>query len=788
MIRFSSRHGYAAVFWLPALLVVANLVTGCWSRSEEPATLPDVTSLRFIEEDPETFLDSSDLLIQIPVLSWHGREELAVWIAESPGTSLVPSTTSDGVNVAVTETPGVLSVSLEKPIPATRGMTLELDITDIHRHDIEMSWIRDGESTPCDTCRLVESLPARSEGRMKTFRFELSPNDSWSGEVTELRLALHVPPDKRTEVRGVRLLQERPIVQKIAESQKRAWKLDLANDVRNVLLGGPGQTHQRSLKVPTGGRLVFGYGIEPGGAVGSTFSVHVNRDQQESELVFSDTVDRSDIWHEAVVDLSRFSGQFVELSLSTISTVDAEPTGRFLAWSNPRVASGLNLGRPNIVLISIDTLRPDHLSGYGYHRPTSPNLDRWSEQGVIFDNAIAQAPWTLPSHVSMLSGLDAATHGVNGSEPAPGRVHFLAEMLREAGYTTQAVTGGGFVHPQWGFSQGFDSYRYFGVSMGFKGELESELSLASEWIRSEQTPFFLFFHTYSVHNPYRARRPFYDQFSSIPRGHSLKVNSPEPVANDGYLTRRTFSLRLPSGDLVSPVPATYSELGTDLYDSEVAFLDQQIGGWLEQLTDLGSRYPTLVIFTSDHGELFGEHGLINHSSLYEENLRVPLILVGEGVEPGRRITEQVRSIDIVPTVLEIAGLDSPVELDGVSLSRYLNELDPEEVESGNTTGAWSYVPATNFGISLRIDNRLKYILQNGLWTSNQSKEELYELDRDPLEQDNLIDTSAETPQLRSLVERYIQERIQGVRFRFFNKTDQPLQGFSRWIGCFVKGT
>ena len=162
----------------------------------------------------------------------------------------------------------------------------------------------------------------------------------------------------------------------------------------------------------------------------------------------------------------------------------------------------------------MDDLRADHLSLYGYRKVTSPNIDSWAgHHGVTFSNVVAASPWTLPSHVSLLSGLDALSHGVNFPQDAAGKdVLFLAEALREAGYRTGAVTGGGFLRPEYGFHQGFDRFRWWPGEIGHPDELDDGLDTALRWIETwADGPFFLFFHTYEVHSPFHRREPHFER-------------------------------------------------------------------------------------------------------------------------------------------------------------------------------------------------------------------------------------------------------------------------------------
>jgi arylsulfatase A-like enzyme len=392
---------------------------------------------------------------------------------------------------------------------------------------------------------------------------------------------------------------------------------------------------------------------------------------------------------------------------------------------------------PVAVLVSIDTLRADRLSLYGYRRATTPHLDAWArERATVFRRAVAAAPWTLPAHVSMFTGLDAHRHGINHEGAAGPELEMLAEALQRAGFTTLAVTGGGFVHPSWGFAQGFDSYGYYRDEAGFSDEMREGIGNALALLEGKRDrPLFLFFHTYEVHVPFHARQPFFDRLSDLDAdGYLVRGGRRPALAAEGYLDRRALTLvdrgREVSGEGLA---FTTEQLASDLYDSGVAYADEQLARLLGALSTAGGDDRTLVVVTSDHGEMLGEHGLAGHVALYEENLLVPFIVSAPGGRGhGREVATQVRSVDLAPTVLELLGLEPRAGIDGVSLAGLL-----DGDRGGVPPVAWSYAAASNYGLSASVGGRLKYIFKNQAWSSPAPTEELYDLALDPREQDDL---------------------------------------------------
>ena len=307
---------------------------------------------------------------------------------------------------------------------------------------------------------------------------------------------------------------------------------------------------------------------------------------------------------------------------------------------------------PNLVLVSLDTLRADHLSYDGYERPTSPRLDELASRAVVFRNAISSSSWTLPTHGTMLTGLLPAQHGATRVERGlPGGVLAVAEMLRTAGYRTVAFTDGGLLDPRWGLAQGFDRYETTPGEPWLSKDAAVVFGAAEEWLRENRfEPYFLFVHTYETHQPYENREGFAD-----------------PFLEPGYEGRFADAA---APDSVDPGPISAADLRriVALYDGEIRRLDHYLGRFLDTLEASGGGRAGLVI-TSDHGEEFLEHGHVGHGhgKLYDENVRVPLIVRRPGGGEGRVSATPVTTADVVPTLLALADLPIPANLPGSSL-------------------------------------------------------------------------------------------------------------------------
>jgi arylsulfatase A-like enzyme len=566
------------------------------------------------------------------------------------------------------------------------------------------------------------------------------------------------------------------------ELWSRAWKAELADELRNVLPAVPGHVIERLVRLPERAELHFALAVEPRVQVPVRFRVSVEPAPGGRRYVFDQEVpagnsgqlngEPSASWRQAEVDLSTFGGKELWLRLEVQASEKFDAARGLAFWGHPEILRPRSeTPAPNIVLISIDTLRADRLSLYGNPRPTSPNIDRWARRsGAIFRHAVAQAPWTMPSHYSILSGVNAHRHSLHHLHDTrfAGRLEMLAEILRQQGYATVGITGGGYVRPELGFDQGFDVYRYWASKQEWDSELRTNLRHALSWIdRLRQRPFFLFFHTYEVHGPHSARQPYFDRFSE--HDSNLRLGIKREGLEEGPLRAKKYLLIQDDGSRVA-LPAELASLPKDLYDSRVAFADAELARLLSRLQEPDLKNRTIVVLTSDHGELLGEHDAAGHEHFFEENLLVPLVIATPaGIGAGTFIDKQVRSIDILPTLMELSGLEAADDIDGVSLLPIMagqdDEIPPE---------AWSY--STGRGYSLRLRNRFKYTFWEYPWAPYQGTEALYDLQRDPQEGQDLARTSsAVVLPLRQMVRLAIEDSA-GLRVRFENSEPVAFSG------------
>lgn len=371
----------------------------------------------------------------------------------------------------------------------------------------------------------------------------------------------------------------------------------------------------------------------------------------------------------------------------------------------------------NIVFISIDSLRADHLSSYGYPQKTSPNLDRLTDEGVVFSNAFSVTSWTLPAHTSMLTSLYPLSHGVVIDEESLDENRTtLAEVLKGEGYATAAFVSGPYLNSHFGLNQGFDMYDDFTAGNARFGEELQQITspklnqAIQTWLRENyQKKFFLFLHYFDVHYDYIPPAPYDTIFDPDYKG---TING--RLFGDNPRIKPDMEPR----DLRHVIA---------LYDGEIAFTDEYIGKLLSALKELGLYDKTLIVLTADHGDEFFEHGRKGHrKSLYDEVLRVPLIIKFPLMwKAGEKRSDIVSIVDIMPTILTYLGAEPPEEVQGRNLLRLLT--GEQRWDDSVVYADLMYNQVAARSKSLKLDHRLSF-----------PKAEFYDLVKDPEEKHNLF--------------------------------------------------
>jgi arylsulfatase A-like enzyme len=375
----------------------------------------------------------------------------------------------------------------------------------------------------------------------------------------------------------------------------------------------------------------------------------------------------------------RFEAEFLEVPLRPLRVSPG------LQQADALPAEPGDLSGYSLLLVTLDTTRPDRLGCYGNGEIRTPILDALARDGVIFSNAFATAPTTLPAHASILTGLYPHRHGsrANGFYPLRAGETTLAELLSARGYATAAVVSTFILDSRFGLDQGFDVYddesveknRWTRVSER-RGDRSTDRAL--QWLRGERDePWFLWVHYYDPHVVYEPPAPYAETYAGNP------------------------------------------------YDGEIAFDDAQLGRLLGALDELGLAEQTLVVVVGDHGESLGDHGELSHGILvHDATLRVPLIMrAGSRLDGGVHIRRRVSQVDLVPTILSLLGVPAPGRLDGIDLGRRDATHRPIFAETlhGLVNFGWAPLVAV-------YDGEHKYI--------QGPVPELYDLSEDPLERRN----------------------------------------------------
>jgi len=405
--------------------------------------------------------------------------------------------------------------------------------------------------------------------------------------------------------------------------------------------------------VEPGGKCIFAVSVRPLKA-GVPGVLPAKRIYQQTHLasgaVLSAVVD---------VDLSEFFGESIQLELETAATGEGADLSCEPYWGSATVVDrhpattlrGLSAEMPNILFLTADTLRADALGTWGQEPTRSPALDRFAETSDVWMNAYSSINNTNPSFASLMTGLYVKNHRIfNLTTPLPKSHTTLAEVLGEAGYATRAIVSAAHLGRS-GLRQGFDAF----TQPGGQFFAEAVVDMGIEWLQEGgSAPFFLWLHFFDVHTPHNPPAPYV-------RG--VRPSEPagmEPVASwekfrDGGIPRRLPGRRHPfSGN-------------SELYASEVAYLDRQIDRLISYIDSYGLSDRTIVVFVADHGETLGERrSFYNHRGLYEETTHVPLMIRWPGQQEGRRVEGLVQHFDVFPTLLNAIGLPVP-EQDGVDL-------------------------------------------------------------------------------------------------------------------------
>jgi arylsulfatase A-like enzyme len=418
-------------------------------------------------------------------------------------------------------------------------------------------------------------------------------------------------------------------------------------------------------------------------------------------------------------------------------------------------------GRPNIILITLDTTRADHFSCYGYGAKTTPFLDSLAKQGVLFRNAYTTATWTLPAHGSLFTGQMPSVLGIGFKNffLAPG-TNTLAEIFKQHGYTTGGFIGGPFLVSAFRINQGFDYYNenldnhsklkrfslFRTISHLLKkqiwetngqrngAEINSELFPYLEWAQSHK-PFFLFVNYFDAHDPYDPPQKYRDIL------YPGKIRWKKGNLRSLFMDKKRGVALFSDGKALEE--SDFQQLRY-LYDAEIRYLDDQIASLWNKLKELGLLNDTIVVFISDHGETLGEHGFLDHGHLlYQEQVRIPFLIIGPGKwSGGEQVAESVRIVDVFPTLLEQLQIPQPQNIQGRSL---LHLLEKQAAQSAPVYAELDADPHPRYA-AFRKDQKMILKDWNKYIEVSTGQNILFDLAADPRELTNI---AGKNPELSS---------------------------------------
>ncbi|HSK74955.1 MAG TPA: sulfatase [Thermoanaerobaculia bacterium] len=494
-------------------------------------------------------------------------------------------------------------------------------------------------------------------------------------------------------------------------------------------------------RLPEGAALTIGELRSRDGRPG-TLAVSVQPEGEEERRV--ETLEPGE--GPATVDLEDLGSGPVRLSLAAVPESGPGRPGSGLVLRAPEIlvpalakapapaAASVTRRRANVIVYLVDTLRKDHLGCYGYRKPVSPHVDAFAREATLFRNAVAQSSWTRPSVVSILTGLLPKTHGVHGRRDALSQEAVtLAEALRGAGYRTAAIVTNGNVDRSFGLGQGFESYR---LLQHGRDTAENVNARAAEWLDGlpgapgkPGAPFFLFLHTIEPHTPYQPPPAFRERFAP---------GVPEELG-------RVRTLKALNAGQLPVTPARLQDL-LSLYDAEIAANDAAFGALVDLLKQRGLWEETIVVFLSDHGEEFHDHGGWEHGrTLHTEMLDVPLLVRLPGAGEGRAVDRLAQHVDILPTLLDALGLPVPAAVEGRSL---LPAIAGAGEEPSEDEAAFSWLDVDGFRSASVSTPAWRFIEDR----APRAERSLFARRDDPAERRNLVrERAVRAGYLRSLL-------------------------------------
>jgi arylsulfatase A-like enzyme len=472
------------------------------------------------------------------------------------------------------------------------------------------------------------------------------------------------------EIESVRVVTRREHLDSLPSGV--GWQ-GLGEVYRETIVARAPEVMRFDVEVPARGWLDLAVGTVDEQPV--TFKVAVGEGEDERTLL-ERTITTPYRWDRQPVDLAQFAGRRVSLVMSLRS----DQPGAVGFWGSPVIRSRVAPAPAplGVIFVHADTLRADHLDAYGYKRQTGPNIRRMAEEGALFKYAMAQAGWTKVSTPSFVTGLYPSTTGVlSFPDRLPASATTIAEAYQAAGYATASFSSNGFIGLSSNMHQGYEEFHEPASLVDSPAPYASKTARenaerAAQWIEQHRdTPFFVYLHMNDPHAPYEPRSPYNTMWADpakrdehVRQRDALRKTIKDPAqAGRGMATREEM---LEAG----VDPDAYIAYDLAWYDGSIRGLDTEMGRLLERLRTLGLDRDVAIAFLSDHGEEFLDHGHMWHEhSVYAELVHVPLVLRWPaGIAAGRVIDDPVHLLDVMPTLLDFAGLPQPTGIQGQSLA------------------------------------------------------------------------------------------------------------------------
>ena len=750
---FKFRH----LSWFLAGNILIWLFSACQSRT---STMP----YRFIDHyQPSTqLLESKQKIEVIKSFDFNRDGDSEGW---EPSSDITKFEIKNGY-LALSSTKNVSSITIKTDFSASNVSAIKICMKKSLGISAQLLWASD-KVGPISRNNMTK-FTVIDDKKFHTYYVYVEDLPNWKGMITKLRLMPgFVPSKKRSniEIDSIALLNI-PFIKRMQLEgfQSGLIKASIQGEFRNAICAPPPSEIEQRVRIPQKPLLDFGYGVLPSAwnkeGDGVQFYIKAIDEKDKIYFLFSNYIDpkhseKDRRWFDGSIDLSQFTGQNLRLILGTRGTNSKEqpssqkPDERYdyAVWSNPEVYSNTK-GKDDIsiILISLDALRKDHLGCYGYSRDSTSNIDRIAAGGILFQNAISQSCWTLPSHASLLTSKYPSFHGATNSyDKLSGENITLAELLREKGYTTIGFTEPGWLNPVFGLDQGFDTFN------SRTGEVKNRVASIQRWLeRNKHRKFFMFFHTYSIHNYFFEKEEFVQPYA-LERQKKLEKGV------------NIIDLRLEKDKRV--YQPLYKNYVKDIYDGAIKYTDKHLGKLFDVFEASLDSKDYLLILTSDHGEEFGDHDHFRHGmTLYDEMINVPLIIrMPDSQYKSKIINEQVQLIDIPPTIFDLINEPIPEFFQGTSFLPLIKGKAREERQQIT----FSELDNSNYHlISLRT-NEYKYIYNIASPRKKIPREELYYLIKDRGETQNLKDSKPDMLESLSEVTRlFLLKSVSGYIMTF----------------------